>query len=85
MPTVDLLILNAQEVVTMMGGPGPRRGAEMGALHVITDGAVAIKGSKIAAVGTTQAIRKEFKSRRVIQATGKTVTPGLIDPHTHLV
>lgn len=42
---------------------------------------VAIAGGKIAATGPNM---PESSARRVIQAGGKVVTPGLIDAHTHV-
>jgi len=46
--------------------------------------AVAIKGDRIAAVGTTAAIRRlAGKDTRVIDLKGLTATPGLIDAHCH--
>jgi dihydropyrimidinase len=43
---------------------------------------VAIAGEKIAAVGTPEAL-KDLESIRVIDARGKIVMPGGIDPHIH--
>jgi hypothetical protein len=46
--------------------------------------AIAIKGDKIAAVGSNTTIRKLIgKDTRVIDLKGQTVTPGLIDAHCH--
>ncbi len=46
--------------------------------------AIAIKGDKIAAVGSNKTIRKLIgKDTRVIDLKGQTVTPGLIDAHCH--
>jgi imidazolonepropionase len=55
-------------------------------LGVIKDGAVAVKNDKIVAVGTTkEVLGKLEKGFEVIDASGKLVTPGLIDPHVHLI
>jgi 5-methylthioadenosine/S-adenosylhomocysteine deaminase len=69
---VDTVILGGT-VVTMDGG---RR--------VIEDGAVAIKGGVIEAVGPRKEITAGFRGRRVINAAGKAVVPGLINTHTHI-
>ena len=71
----------------MRGGPGPRRGPEQADNGLIPDGALAVVDGKIAAAGTTDAVRREYKAGKsdTIDATGKLVTPGLVDPHTHLV
>ncbi|UPY36878.1 amidohydrolase family protein [Sediminicoccus sp. KRV36] len=54
------------------------------ARRVITDGAVAMRGGRILAVGTAAEIAAEFPSpERVMDARGKAVLPGLIDTHAH--
>ena len=40
---------------------------------------------KIAAFGRTRDVAKAFSSRKTIDAEGKAVTPGFVDPHTHIV
>jgi len=50
---------------------------------LIHDGAVAMEGSEIAAVGTAESIASAFKGRRVIDARGSLVMPGLINGHNH--
>jgi hypothetical protein len=48
--------------------------------------ALAVKGGRIVAVGTTAVIRKlEGPNTKVIDARGRTVIPGLIDNHAHFV
>lgn len=55
-----------------------------GSSRVIENGAVAIRGARIAAVGTASEIAARFVAPRVINATGKIVMPGLINTHTHV-
>jgi imidazolonepropionase len=82
----DLLVVHAAELLTMAAGPdGPLRGASLCAPGVIADGAVAIAGDRIVAVGTTSDVAARFDARRTIDATGRVVMPGFVDPHTHLV
>jgi len=84
--SVDLLIVNAEELVTLTGGSQtPRCGKQMRELGIIHNGGLAIKNSKIIAIGKTQDITKNFKSENIVNANGKTVLPGFVDPHTHLV
>ena len=52
--------------------------------HVIDNGAVAIIGDKIVAIGTAAEIAKSYRGTRVINATGKVIIPGLINTHTHV-
>lgn len=47
--------------------------------------AIAVRGSRIVAVGTTQDIQNQFTSQNVIDVEGKTVVPGLIDGHAHVL
>jgi cytosine/adenosine deaminase-related metal-dependent hydrolase len=51
--------------------------------RVIEDGAVAIKGNAIAAVGTSDAIRQAYTAERTLDAQHKVVMPGLIDTYGH--
>jgi imidazolonepropionase len=48
---------------------------------------VAVRGERILAVGETDRIIHAHRAEdtRLVDATGKTVTPGLVDAHTHLV
>ncbi len=83
---VDLLIENIGQLCTMpMLNGGPQRGAAFGMLGLMEDAAVAVRDGVILAVGTGSELRREFRSAPVIDARGRLVTPGLIDPHTHLV
>jgi len=70
--TVDLLVTGGI-VVTM---DEQRR--------VIENGAVAIKGDKIVAVGTAAEINKAYRTARTINAAGKAIIPGLVNTHTHV-
>jgi cytosine/adenosine deaminase-related metal-dependent hydrolase len=69
---VDLLIRNGL-VVTV---DGDRR--------VIDDGAVAVEGREIVAVGRTDEVSDHHDADRVIDADGMGVVPGFIDPHIHI-
>jgi len=85
---LDILIKGAEELLTLNSGlKGPRSGDQMGELGLIHQGTVGIKGDRIVCVGTTDQVLRETEvdeRTRVIEATGKVVTPGLVDPHTHL-
>lgn len=47
--------------------------------------AVAIKGERIVAVGTTKEIRAKFPRAKAIDLKGKLVTPGFNDAHVHFL
>jgi len=82
----DLLIVNANELITLEGGgQKPRTGKQMQELGIIRNGGIAIKDGRIAAVGKTSEVTKIFRAENIISANEKTVLPGFIDPHTHLV
>jgi len=84
--SADILIVNAEELLTLAGSSQtPRKGKEMRDLGIIRDGALAIRAGKIVAVGKTHDITKTFRSEYILSAKGKTVLPGFVDPHTHLV
>lgn len=70
--SVDLVVRGGT-VVTMDAG---RR--------VIEDGAVAVRGGRIVAVGTRAEVERRFTGREVIEARGRVVMPGLINGHTHI-
>ncbi|HSE36831.1 MAG TPA: amidohydrolase [Blastocatellia bacterium] len=52
--------------------------------RVIENGAVAVKGQRIVAVGTTAEIAAKYAPVRVLNAAGKVVMPGLINTHGHV-
>lgn len=82
-----LLIEHIDQLVTMQG-PSPRRGPDMAEIGLVTDGAVAISGDEITAVGKTEEVARQVNPAEhcvVISGKGRVVTPGLIDPHTHPV
>lgn len=84
----NLLIEHAAELCTLAGPPGPRRGEAQHELGIIHDGAVACADGRIVAAGTTDEVRSIVEltdDARVIDATGRAVLPGFVDPHTHLV
>jgi imidazolonepropionase len=78
-----LLILNASQLLTLAGGP--QRGASLGTLGIIPDGAVLIEHETIAAVGTSTDLLEKYPNTSRLDACGKVVMPGFVDPHTHLV
>ncbi len=82
-----VLVRGARQLVTLRGGRGPRRGAALGELSIIPDGAVLIKGGIIAELGPSRRIENLSAARRAVEidATGRVVMPGFIDSHTHLV
>jgi len=81
----DLLVLGAAELLTCRGPADGIRGEALRAVELIRDGGLALAAGRIAAVGTSAEIAARFQAPRVIDAAGKLVTPGLVDPHSHLL
>src|SRR6266704_1171036 len=51
---------------------------------IITNGAVAVSGNRIVAVGKSDALRQQYHDDEVIDVQGRLILPGLIDTHVHL-
>ena len=99
--TNGLLVVGASEVVTMAGGlrHGPTQGqsAALEAEDVGGPGSpeapvVACWDGRIVAVGPRAAVEADLETQGLplarfarLDATGGTVTPGLVDAHTHLL
>jgi len=81
----DLIIAHAAQLLTIAGGQGPKRGSAMADLGIIEEGALAIREDRITAVGPTPEVLANFAAERIVDAHGKVVMPGFVDPHTHLV
>lgn len=82
---IDLLITNASQLATpdptATDGPNPT-------LVTIQNGAVAVSGENIVAVGKTKDVLNRMtiqESTRTIDASNKTILPGFVDCHTHPV
>ncbi|WJQ11869.1 imidazolonepropionase [Geobacillus stearothermophilus] len=85
-----LFVRRARQLVTLAGSSAaPLVKEKMSDLGIIENGSVWIENGTIVAVGADDELARQFADRlaeaEVIDAKGKTVTPGLVDPHTHLV
>ncbi len=82
----DLVIKNIRQLLTCRSeGDLPLRGERLAALEIIENGAVVCHDGRITEVGETSGLSDLPSGAKVIDAAGKVVTPGLIDPHTHPV
>jgi len=70
--TVDLIIADISWLITV---DAQRR--------VIRDGAVAVDGGRIVAVGKSDAIGRDYQGRQRVDGRGTVATPGFIDCHLH--
>lgn len=82
---IDLLIHSAAQLVTCASPNGLKRGEAMADVGLIANGALAIADGQIVAVGPTPDLRADFSADETIDASGKVVCPGFVDPHTHVV
>src|SRR4029434_292327 len=51
--------------------------------QIVQNGAVAIDGTDIVAIGPAADIEARFRARETLNAAGQIVLPGLINTHTH--
>lgn len=80
----DLLVHNIAQLVTVAGGPGPRRGVQMRELAIVERGALAVRDGRIVAVGPERELAVAAEADQTLDAGGGAVIPGFVDPHTHL-
>ena len=81
----NIIIKNAAQVVTCSGFEG-KRGGEMSDLHVIENGTVIVTDGIISHVlKKGEPIPIDVSGYKEIDATGKALLPGFVDPHTHFV
>jgi imidazolonepropionase len=78
-----MIIHSASQLLTLAGGV--QRGAALGNLGIIENGALLIQDGKIAAVGYTPDLLAAYPSESRLDAAGRVVMPGFIDPHTHAI
>jgi imidazolonepropionase len=88
--TADLIVMNAGQLVTLRadGEDSPRAGQGMRQLGIIENGAFAATGGTIVRVGTTEEVLREAElspEGELVDASGRVVTPGFVDSHTHAV
>lgn len=92
----DLLIHNIGQLITVAGGPamrrgagplrgvGPLRGPLMRQLGIIEQAAVAVRDGAILAAGPQAELVDAVDAAATLDAGGRCVLPGFVDPHTHL-
>jgi imidazolonepropionase len=85
---VDFILYNAGELVTPVAIDSAQRGSELSTLRRIENAALAAAQGKIVAVGTEQEVRDQVtiaENATQLDAQGRSVIPGFVDPHTHAV
>ncbi|NBC70576.1 imidazolonepropionase [Paenibacillus sacheonensis] len=87
MERIDLLLTGIGSLVTPVGN-APRSGHAMNEIRRIPEAAIAIRDGLIVFVGPEAEVLSGLKGAQIaetLDARGCLATPGLIDPHTHLV
>ncbi|MCI5725020.1 imidazolonepropionase [Fusobacterium sp.] len=80
---VDLILFNIGQLVTSKELDSSKK---MDNIEVLENAYVVIEKDKIVAVGTGEVPKEYFNPQvEMVDLSGKLVTPGLIDSHTHLV
>lgn len=81
-----MIIENIDNLITLKGENRARTGKELDDIGLINNGIIAINDDKIIYVGDSLPSKIELDENTIIiDGRGKTVTPGLIDSHTHIV
>ncbi|MDM5295074.1 imidazolonepropionase [Peribacillus simplex] len=88
--TKPIWIKHATQLATLTSDrKGPRSKEAMSELGLIEDGSIWMESGLIQAIGTTKELEELYADRmheaEVFDASGHLVTPGLVDPHTHVV
>ncbi|WP_346937056.1 imidazolonepropionase [Clostridium sp.] len=82
---MSILIKNIDCLVTCEGSHR-KKGKEMNDAKIIENGFIFIEDDIISVVGKDEEYKSYINEDTIIiSGKGKTVTPGLVDPHTHLV
>ncbi len=82
----DFILRNIGQLITAAGSDKPRVGREMSELEVLEDAYLAVRDGRILKVAKGEPGEEIIGEGTLIEdARGLTVSPGLIDPHTHLV
>lgn len=80
----DLLVHNIGQLILPKGSNMPLKGKEMKQLNIMENAAIGVKNGKVAWAGP-EAEAVNFSAKERVNAHDKVVSPGLVDPHTHLV
>lgn len=84
MEEYDLLVENIGQLLLPKNTKKPLKGKEMSVLSVEENAAFAVKNGKIAWIGSSE-MGEAIQAKERMDARQKVVSPGLVDPHTHLV
>lgn len=81
----NYIFKNASQLVTPLGR-ALKKGREMQELHIIEGGCLITENGRIKAVGGPEILEGlDEADYEVVDCTGRTVLPGLVDSHTHFI
>jgi imidazolonepropionase len=80
----DLLLFHIGQLILPASSDRPLKGREMKDLLVLENASLAVRDGKVAWIGESDEGRK-LKAHSYLDVRYKVVSPGLVDPHTHLV
>ncbi|MGO3048550.1 imidazolonepropionase [Staphylococcus casei] len=78
----DLIIQNIKQLILPKSTNRPLKGKELDELEIVENGTVVIHEGKVLYSG---AHTDNYEAKATIDATGKVVSPALVEAHTHLV
>jgi len=78
----DLIIQNIKQLILPKSTDRPLKGKELDELEIVENGTVVIHEGKVIYSGTHT---DNYEAKETIDATGKVVSPALVEAHTHLV
>jgi imidazolonepropionase len=93
---LDLLVVNVARLSTVhdpeLDAAGPRRRDGLARTATLAHAALAVADGRVVAVGPESALRHALfgekeppRSLEIVDAGGRAVVPGFVDPHTHAV
>ncbi|WP_437272474.1 imidazolonepropionase [Staphylococcus succinus] len=78
----DLIIQNIKQLILPKSTDRPLKGKKLDELEIVENGTVVIHEGKVIYSGTHT---DNYEAKETIDATGKVVSPALVEAHTHLV
>jgi imidazolonepropionase len=84
--SIDLLITGIGDLCRMGEGTGPQRGVDQSDVGFVANAALALKEGVVQFAGPqNEVVAKAGPAARVIDVGGRTILPGWVDAHTHLL
>ncbi len=79
-------VAGCAQIVTLRGPARPRVGGELSEIGLLRDAGLIVRDGRIETVGPWEELRRSLEPETpVIDAEGRTLTPGFVDAHTHAV